>query len=196
MQDQAADNQIDSYRRQLDDFEQSHRRQSREQALRELAALKSQISRNASGHLAQRPGYAGLLESADALEPKLKSLPSELPDPSIFTKLTGGEAWSVADEDPLLGKEVSFRNFKLKPPAGSTIELRTSGVPDASLTWGSHDDGFGVRFTIAALPRSNPRQERPWPLCSPRSSATRPPHNGSSRSKLLMRWLPKGRSAA
>lgn len=136
---------------------------SREQALAQVASLKADAEALRSQH-GSEPAWQQISDNLTALEQKAQLLPSEQPDDSVFQPLVASQEWTP---DPLhqsvLSDEVSFKQFRFRPPAAATLDLRSSENDQMGLVWDFRNGAAG-RISIASVPRRNPKQQRVWPV--------------------------------
>jgi hypothetical protein len=114
--------------------------------------------------LASKPGYDDLFTQLDVIKQKFMALPSEQPDEAVFHDPTATAKWdAAAGAGPgVLGTEVSFREFKLRPPADAKLDLKGRENDPAGLTW-RYEQIFGApAMTVSVAPRRNAAQKQPW----------------------------------
>jgi hypothetical protein len=131
---------------------------SREQMAREVASIKANV-KAAESTLAEKPGYADLGALIKQCEEKALTLTSEKPPDNLFVEpvATSTLAADKSDGDA----EISFQNVRVRPPAGTKLDL-TQATPDPkSLTCTSTKE-WGTSFTIRTVPATVAKQRRPW----------------------------------
>jgi hypothetical protein len=145
------------------------REMSREQAMRELATLKTSVK--AERAAAAPPAAAGSAaalqwqpvdQALAALEGRLTALPSEAVDPSVFAEPAPSSSEWPSVGAAQLGEEISFHAFRLRPPVDSLIDLTSSEADEQrGLSWVSTKEHTCVML-LRQTPKADPRQRQPW----------------------------------
>src|SRR5205823_4756617 len=107
---------------------------SREEMLTELSALRAEAAR--LGPAARdKPGWPELTTLLNRAAEQFNTLASENPGPDLFQPPVPETTWQVPPEAPGLAPEVSFRGYKLRPPAAALLDLHSSEDDPQGLVW-------------------------------------------------------------
>ena len=137
---------------------------SREEMLDQEKQLRAEIeSQRADAR--RQAGLRRPVPALDAVKQKFMTLPSEKPDDAIFRDPAPTVTWDDAATAPpsLLGPEVSFKEFKLRPPADARLDLKGSENDPAGLSW--RDAKEWARRHVhrpGAAAERRPRSSRGW----------------------------------
>jgi hypothetical protein len=116
-----------------------------------------------------RPEWAGLDRAVAAAGGAIAALPPAVPPAVVFEPMPAGRAFDPLPGDAagggggasaLLGPEVSFANFRFRPPADARLDLDVATDNRSTLAYTL--DRSPAKFTVSLVPRSNPRQRRPY----------------------------------
>jgi HEAT repeat protein len=161
----AADARINSFQSQVARLtNEAASDESRESMQRRLDLLRSQIMSDRA--LQARSTYADLQSQLTQLQQKIAALPSETPDQAVFSDPVPSQVWDTPAGSGDVGTEVSYKDFKLRPPLDAVVDLKSSENDPAGLVW-TFRKTFGARFSITTLPRTNVAQRQPWVVCRP-----------------------------
>jgi len=132
---------------------------SREAMLQRIDATRARI--DSSKATLGDANYAELLPLLDQAKEKVSSLPSQMPGPSVFADPAASQVWDTPADSQDVGAEVSYKNFKLRPPADASIDLKSSESDAGGLSW-KFRQSWPTKLSIMVVPRGNAAQRQPW----------------------------------
>ncbi len=141
--------------------EQAAQYDSREQLQPRLEIYRGQLEAMRQANAA-KPQFTELERLLKTLESKVMAMPSEKPGEDIFTAPNASDVWDVGNRrDADFAREVSYKTFKIRPPKGFLLDLRSSEEDEKGLSWWGQK-GWRTGVTISTLKRGETRQQRPW----------------------------------
>jgi len=95
------------------------------------------------------------------LQVKIAALPSEEPAASVFQEpnyppLPNAYPWKL-----VLGDELTFKGFAIRPPRNMTIDLHSNDIGDDALPFHTSGPGQGT-LVLRSLRRADRTQKQPW----------------------------------
>ncbi len=132
---------------------------SREAMLQRIDATRARI--DSSKATLGNENYANLLTLIDQAKQNASSLPSRMPDPSVFRDPVASQVWETPADSQEVGKEVSLQNFKLRPPADGLIDLKSSETGSRGLVW-KFRQSWPATLSVILVPCRNVSQRQPW----------------------------------
>lgn len=137
---------------------------SREQATADFTAVNNQLmsEQKQIGAQTARLDWNGLIQSMTATRQRLEALPSEKPPASIFQDPTDTATTVAPRATAALGDEVSFRSYRVRPPADGLHDLATT---DADSERGLVFNGPATQpwsISVRQFRKTNTRQKQPW----------------------------------
>jgi HEAT repeat protein len=130
---------------------------TREEHLPDLLEMKRQLaSLKAAFH--DEPDWEDTVRRIEMFEQRVMALPSAKFDNAIYTDSPDAEDWTTgALSRGRLGPEISFRQFKLQPPAAMKLDLNSKEDSATGLIWNNQ----AAHMSIYSVPRGNAKQRKP-----------------------------------
>ncbi|MDB5171501.1 MAG: hypothetical protein JWN51_274 [Phycisphaerales bacterium] len=136
-------------------------RSTREEMTAAVGGIRPRVEALRATH-ANDSAWQEVADALTQLEKKIAALPSEKFDAaSYFAEASAGEDWSAApDSSAQLADEVSYKEFRFRPPVEMRMDLRSVESGPDGLIWLAQK-GFQTRLSLSTLPRKDPQQRRP-----------------------------------
>lgn len=133
---------------------------SREELTGEFDGLRREADTLKTAN-AERPSWQEVDRMLGDLQKQIAAAPSAKPGEEIFQDPSPTEEWKASQSADALGEEVSYLQFKLRPPKDAVLDLQSSEKAPKGLTWRAASNSWS-RMSVYSVPRKNERQRRPW----------------------------------